>query len=522
MTVRNQMNDGISPLHLWGVWLIATVVASVPFLTTSVPPLGQHFYNIVRLEILSHPASYVRNFVVQWDVLPDLAMDLAVPWFTKFIPVEWAAWLFTLVELGLITSGCLVLSRVANRRWSWLPLISFLLLYNWILIRGYDNYLFGLGVSFWAIAVHVALRGATLARILVSCCSALVIYFCHLFPLVVFALTIGTWELGCLLREGKFSIHSLARHAAASLVPLLLPLALLVRSRTGGLRGSIDFGLSHVLLKIAYCIDIFSVGNRAGDAAIVAGLSLFVVIGLVLRWWTCEPEFRITVFSLPLVVLFAPFVAFASYGVIERCGLSFAFLLTALVGIRSSVAPRLQRIGALALTLVFVFRIVTVTEDWRGGRPVIQAYRTTFASLKADSVLFQYKQDTSYPSPWKDPHRWNPYLDKVVALATVDGVLVPDLYLKAGQQPVLYRSENVALRQFQDESSNRDPDFEANGAMLRAWSTQLLDRFPDLQSRFTAVYLAVFDPYRRLPEALDGWQLVATLPEHRLYELRPR
>ncbi|MGF6545451.1 hypothetical protein [Paraburkholderia youngii] len=522
MTVSDRMNTGISLVRLWGVWLVATVVASVPFLVTLYPPLGQHFYNIVRVDILSHPASYTRNFVVHWDAVPDLAMDLTLPWFTKLIPVEWAAWLFTLAELGLLTSGCLVLSRVANGRWSWLPLVSFLLLYNWILIRGYDNFLFGLGISFWAIAAHVALRRATLARIVVSCCSALVIYFCHLFPLAVFALVVGTWELGCLLREGKISSQSMARHAAATVVPLLLPLALLVRSTTGGLHGSTHFGLIHVLSKLALCIDVFSVGNRAGDVAIVAGLSLFVAIGLVLKWWTCEPEFRITVFSLPLVVLLAPFDAFASYGVIERCAISFAFLLTALVGIRPSVAPRFQRIGAVALTLIFVFRIVTVTEDWRGDRPVIQAYRNTFASLKAGSVLFQYKQDTADRSPWKDPHRWNPYLDKVVALATVNGVLVPDLYLKPGQQPVLYRSENVALREFQDDSSTRKPNVLADGEMLRAWSTELLDRFPDLQSRFTTVYLAVLDPYRRLPETLDGWQLVATLPEHRLYELRPR
>ncbi|MEM5297861.1 hypothetical protein VSR82_26460 [Burkholderia sp. JPY481] len=522
MTIRSPMNTGISPLRLWSVWLIAAVVASMPFFVTPYPPLGQHFYNIVRLDILSHPASYARNFVVRWEAVPDLAMDLALPWFTKLIPVEWAAWLFTLVELALLTSGCLVLSRVANGRWSWLPFISFLLLYNWILIRGYDNFLFGLGISFWAIAAHVTLRRATLARVLVSCFSALVIYFCHLFPLAVFALVVGTWELGCLLREGKVSIHSLARHAAASLVPLLLPLALLIHSSTGGLHGSTHFGVTHVLSKLALCIDVFSVGNRAGDVAIVAGLSLFVVIGLVLKWWTCQPEFRITVFSLPLVVLLAPFDAFASYGVIERCAISFAFLLTALVGVRHSVAPRLQGVGALGLTLVFVFRIVTVTEDWQVGSPVIQTYRTTFASLKAGSVLFQYKQDTADRSPWKDPYRWNPYLDKVVALATVNGVLVPDLYLKAGQQPVLYRSENVALREFQDDSSTRKPNVLANGDMLRAWSTELLDRFPDLRSRFTTVYLAVLDPYRRLPETLDGWQLVATLPEHRLYELRPR
>jgi hypothetical protein len=177
MTAGKRTTSGVSPLHLWGIWLIGTVVATAPLLITSIPPLGQHFYNIVRVDILAHPASYAGNFVVRWDVLPDLAMDLTVPWLTKFMPVERAASLFVIVVFGLLTSGCLMLSRVVNGRWSWFPLTSFLLLYNWILIRGYDNNLFGLGVCLWAIALHVALRGAPVARIVVSSCSALVIYF---------------------------------------------------------------------------------------------------------------------------------------------------------------------------------------------------------------------------------------------------------------------------------------------------------------------------------------------------------
>ena len=523
MKVGVRTTNGVSPWHLWSLWLAATVMAWVPFVITPIPPLGQHFYNIARADILSHPASYARDFVVRWDLLPDLAMDLTVPWLTKVMPVEWAAWLFTLVELGLLTSGCVMLSRVANGRWSWLPFSSFLLLYNWILIRGYDNYLFGLGLCVWAIAVHVALRRATVARILVSCCTALVIYFSHLFPLAVFALVTGTWELGCLLQEEKISGRSLARHAAASIVPLLLPIVILMHSSTGGLHGSIYFGFFHILTKIGLCIDVLWVGNRASDIAVFASLSLFIIIGLILSWWTCKPEFRITIVALPLVALLAPRDAFASHGVVERCALSFAFLFTSLISVReSAAAPRLRRLGAIALVLVFIFRIATVTQDWRTAKPMIQAYRDTFASLATGSVLFQYKQDTTYRSPRKEPYRWNPYLDKVVALATLDHVLVPDLYLKAGQQPVLYRGENQALRQFQEESENGEIEFKADGAMLRAWLTELENRFPNLQSRFSAVYLAVFDPYRRLPEAVDGWRLVATLPEHRLYERLPR
>ncbi|MFP3648676.1 hypothetical protein SB822_58555, partial [Paraburkholderia sp. SIMBA_054] len=86
--------------------------------------------------------------------------------------------------------------------------------------------------------------------------------------------------------------------------------------------------------------------------------------------------------------------------------------------------------------------------------------------------------------PRTAPDRWNPYLDKVVALATLDRVLVPDLYLKAGQQPVLYRTKNAALRKFQDDIENGDKAFRANDDMLRAWAADLQKTFPDLPTRF--------------------------------------
>jgi hypothetical protein len=516
---RAQLISSIAPPHLWFIWFIAMVVATLPLLILPIPPLGQHFYNIVRIDILAHPEVYSGNYVIRWDFLPDLAMDLTVPFLTKLMSTEKAAGLFVLAAFALLTSGCLMLSRAVNGRWSLVPLISFLLLYNWILIRGYDNNLFGLGLCLWALAAHVALRRSTIARILSSCCSALLIYFCHLFPLGVFALVLGTWELGCLFQEKELRGRSLCRHAAASLMPLVLPALLLWHSSTGGLGGAIDFGFLQISRRVKLSIEAFTVGNRAGDVVVLVSLCLTTFVGTARGWWTCRPECRLTIIALPLVVLLAPFSAFASYGVIERCALSFAFLLTALLDARI-VDPRLQRVSVAVLALVFLFRVGTMAEDWSAAKPVIQAYRDVFASLKPGAVLLQFKQDSSYPSPLKDPHRWNPYLDKVVALAALNGVLVPDLYLKAGQQPVLYRPENAALRDFQFESQKGVDDTFADDSKLRAWAADFQIRFPAaIQSRFSAVYLAVFDPHERLSAALPGWRLVATLPEHRLYEL---
>lgn len=516
---RAQLIASIAPLHLWCIWFIGTVVASLPLLILPVPPLGQHFYNIVRIDILAHPQAYSGNYIIRWDAVPDLAMDLTVPLLTKLMSTEQAAGLFVLAAFALLTSGCLMLGRALNGRWSRVPLLSFLLLYNWILIRGYDNNLFGLGLCFWALAAHVALRRSTIARILTSCCTALLIYFCHLFPLGVFALVLGTWELGCLLQEKELRGGSLCGHAAASLVPLVLPVLLLWHSSTGGLGGAIDFGFLQISERVKLSVAAFTVGNRTGDVVILVSLFLIAVVGTVRGWWTCRPECRLTVIAFPLVLLLAPLSAFASYGVVERCALSFGFLLTAVFDARI-LEPRLQRASVAVLALVFLFRVGTVAEDWSAAKPVIQAYRDAFASLKPGAVLVQFKQDMSYPFPLKDPHRWNPYLDKVVALAALNGILVPDLYLKAGQQPVLYRPENAALREFQFESQKDVDDASADDSTLRAWAADFQIRFPPaIQSRFSAVYLAVFDPQRRLSAALPGWRLVATLPEHRLYEL---
>jgi len=53
MIDRQRIAQGAKPLHLWGVWFVATLVASSPLFVTSIPPLGQHFYNIVRIDILT-------------------------------------------------------------------------------------------------------------------------------------------------------------------------------------------------------------------------------------------------------------------------------------------------------------------------------------------------------------------------------------------------------------------------------------------------------------------------------------
>lgn len=507
-----------SPASLWLFWLIADAIALLPLLASSLPPLDQHFYNLVRAEILTHPAAYAEHFSIRWDPIPDLAVDLIVPWLGRFMPLEQACDLFIVASLMLLTSGTVLLSRAVNGRWSVLPLLSFLLLYNWILVRGYENNVFGLGLCLWALAAHVALRRAPLARIVVSSISAVPIYFAHLFPLAEFGLVIGTWELSHLLLEGV-SVRRVLVHGAAALVPFIVPVLLLLQSSTGHLGGAFDFAPFAIVRKLKLAIEVFTVGDRLSDLVLLASVALAAAIAFARGWLQCRKQARLTLAVLCVVPLIAPLIAFASYGVTERCALGFAFVILALLEVRGGDYV-LKRVVACSLAGVFVFRIMSINEDWQASGKIIQVYRSAFATLKPGSLLMQFKQDTGYPSPLTAPTHWNPPLDKIVALATMNNVLVPTLYLKAGQQPVLYRPRYAPLRAFQIETDGRENPVLADDATLRNWLIRLRQQLSGSDYPFSAVYVAVYDPDHRLDPLLPDARLIATLPGHRLYQLQ--
>ena len=74
-----------------------------------------------------------------------------------------AGQIYTIVSFVLILSGTLALNRRLFGHWSVLPLIAFPLLYNNIFLIGTMNYVFGIGLSLWALVVWVWLRERAMA-----------------------------------------------------------------------------------------------------------------------------------------------------------------------------------------------------------------------------------------------------------------------------------------------------------------------------------------------------------------------
>ena len=107
-----------------------------------------------------------------------------------------AGQIYTIASFVLIMSGTLALNRRLYGHWSVLPLIAFPLLYNNVFLVGTMNYVFGIGLSLWALVVWIWLRERNIMlRLAVSTLFVLALFFCHLFSVGLYGLGLLAFEL---------------------------------------------------------------------------------------------------------------------------------------------------------------------------------------------------------------------------------------------------------------------------------------------------------------------------------------
>src|SRR5438067_9742956 len=227
------------------LFIALAAIASIPILLYPWPPLSDYINHLARMHVIATIGSdpnLALFYQIEWQVIPNLMMDLIVPILQRVMNVYLAGQAYTIMTFVLILSGTLALNRQLYRHWSVLPLIAFPLLYNNVFLVGTMNYLFGIGLALWALASGVVLRERALVlRLAVSTLFVLALFFCHLFAVGVYGLGLLAFELHRLLalrqREPLQLHRSMQRRAlawvgfVASGLPVLPVTPLLVLGR---------------------------------------------------------------------------------------------------------------------------------------------------------------------------------------------------------------------------------------------------------------------------------------------------
>jgi hypothetical protein len=456
------------------------LVAALPVLCVELPPVFDYPNHLARMDLLVRlPLSEVlqRYYELRWRVIPNLGMDLVVPTLAGVLPLAWAGKAFVLGTFALIAAGAGLVHRVAAGRWSIWPLFAFLFLYSRVLLWGFLNYLFGIGLALVGFALWITLsQRNALARLAISGALALALFFAHLMACVIYGVLVAGYELSALWRSRPWPWgRAVARLAIAGL-PFLPPLALWLFVGDGAEAGAIHYG--RLDRKLDLLFSVFDNYDRVFDIACFILLVLAAGFAYARRHLVIVPALRLPLVLLGIVYLAAPAQLMTASAVDHRLPLVIAVVLAAATS-APALTNRRARLVALAGLALFLARMAQVWVNWGEADAV---YARLLPIL--DQVPRGGRLAVGYPPEAVGSTAIPTAHIPVLAIVRRDA-FVPTLFAYRGQQPVALTPEGARLASLAEPAAVwhalMDEDAGRAGALqaLREFdAVLLLDRRP--------------------------------------------
>jgi hypothetical protein len=404
-------------------------LATLPVLLCDTLPLFDYPNHLARMHVLAQGSDGLqRYYLVSWRPLPNLAMDLIVPPLAAVMPLAWAAKSFVLLSLALIAGGAATLQRVLTGSWSAWSCLAFLLLYSRILLWGFLNYLFGIGLGLFAFALWLALarRGAAL-RLALGALLALILFFAHLLACGLYGALVMGHALALAWRRRAAPRLALGELAVAGL-PFVAPLLVLALATPGSAGGAVAY--ANPVRKLDLLFSVFDNYNRPFDVLSFVLAVLAVGLAFWRRWVRIEPTMGPPLGVLALVYLAMPSQLATASGADHRIPL---LLFLVLIAASRWTAPGAGRQGLFlgAALALFLVRLAVVVLSWQASDRVYAGLLPALDGLPQDGRLA-----VAYP-----PAALNSQPTPLVHFPTLAVVrrdaFVPTLFAFPTQQPVL-------------------------------------------------------------------------------------
>jgi hypothetical protein len=415
-------------------FLLLSIVALMPILTVRLPPIldyPNHMARMYLLSVLPDAADLAQHYALAWRPLPDLAFDAVVPPLAHLMPVEAAMRLMLGVTLIAMAGGCVVLQRVAFGRWSAWPLFAFLLLYSRVLLWGFLNYLAGLALMLWGLALWIAIeRQPVWLRVAVGAVMATAIYLAHLAAFGCYALAVLALALTGRAKPGRI---------AATLATFVPALALFAAGTTASAADE-SWGYGNLLRKFDLPVSIFDNYSRPFDGATFAILLIAILVGLYRGAIATHPRLRWSVTAVLIAFIAIPSRMLSASGIDHRLPIAVALLFVA-ASDWGAVSPQWRRAATVALFALFAARMAIIETSWRAADRLYDTLRPALAAIDRDATV-------AVATPPSDVQAGGKPVFYFPALAVIERhAFIGTLFADPRQQPLTLTDAALALQE---------------------------------------------------------------------------
>lgn len=398
---------------------LLTAAACAPLLAIRTPAMVDYINHLARMELLAAPGAPVA-YRIGWHLMPNLAMDIMVPWLARVMPVEAAARLFFGVTQLLLVSGAVALEFSVKRRIGLAGLVALAVLFSLPFAWGLVNFSFGLGIAQWGLAAWTVFTARPLwQRALLHAAVVAALFAAHFFALGIYGLVVGLIELPPLLHP-RLQLRRAGELVAVLAAPVLLLLAAMAATGSGIGEDVLewDFGL-----KLIWLLRFFNVYDLRVSVGLAAAVALLIV------WASARRGLRPTsvglriAAGLALLYLLLPRRLFGVAYVDVRVIAAAALILPAFVHMQRS------RAVAAALVLIAVVNAGVSVAAWAALARDYDEFRASFVALAPGTAVLTAVAAESGAAD--APLYYAPTL-----AAPARGVFVASLYAAGGMQPL--------------------------------------------------------------------------------------
>lgn len=421
---------------LIAIHIVLTAAMLMPLALVDIPALVDYPNHLARMRIMAEWASspdLQRAYSVDLSPMPNIAMDLVVPWLAKIIGVLAAGKLFIAATLLLFTSSTVALQWAVQGRVGISSLAVYLIVFNLVLSFGFLNYLLGIGAAILLLAAWIGLqhRGWWL-RTGLGAVGSVAILFCHPIAFACYGLCIVTYELSRCLRSRHWrACPGVLVMAGFQFLPALAVL-LAVRARVAGPDLDIHYVAGAKLMSLLTPTYFYF-----GSTETVLTAALLASLGL-LRFkadMRFEPALAGCAAGLAVAVLAVPTWMSGNWGNDFRLMVPLVMVVIA----ACRLEPRELRFllaAAAAVLAVFTLRVVTIAHTWVQYDGLYSEISLAAAELEPNARVLPAVANTDRIDDIA-PTAYSRVFDHVPALLLLhSSAFVPTLFTTDGRQPL--------------------------------------------------------------------------------------